>query len=222
MGLASRCVMIAIIDYDMGNLRSVQKAFAAVGHEAVVTRDRRVINDADRVVLPGVGAFADCMTNLDRYGLIEPIRKAILAGKPFLGICLGLQLLFTESEEFGVHPGLGILAGRVRRFPFGNGSQIAPAPDGTGGLKIPHVGWNAVSISRTAPPLRATASGAHFYFVHSYYVEPADASIACGRTEYGFPFVSSIWRDNIFACQFHPEKSQSAGLSVVRNFAEWT
>lgn len=200
--------MIAIVDYGMGNLRSVQKAFEAVGHGAVVTRDRRVLSEASHLVLPGVGAFPDCMRNLEEYGLIEPIRRGIESGKPFLGICLGLQLLFTESEEFGVHKGLDIVPGRVRRFP-------ATA------LKVPHMGWNALTIRRTAPPLRELDPEAHVYFVHSYYVEPADASVVSTITEYGIPFVSSIWRDNLFACQFHPEKSQAAGLRIVRNFGDW-
>ncbi len=200
--------MIAIVDYGMGNLRSVQKAFEAVGHGAVVTRDRRVLSEASHLVLPGVGAFADCMRNLEEYGLIEPIRRGIESGKPFLGICLGLQLLFTESEEFGVHKGLDIVPGRVKRFP-------ATA------LKVPHMGWNALTIRRTAPPLRELDPEAHVYFVHSYYVEPADASVVSTITEYGIPFVSSIWRDNLFACQFHPEKSQAAGLRIVRNFGDW-
>lgn len=211
--------MIAIIDYGMGNLRSVQKAFEAVGHEAVVTRAPQVLSDASHVVLPGVGAFADCMANLQRYGLIEPIQRAIASGKPFLGICLGLQLLFSESEEFGVHKGLGIVPGKVRRFQAGDGSS------GSNGwatrLKVPHMGWNALAIQREAPPLRGVEVGAHVYFVHSYYVEPLDPSVISTVTEYGVSFVSSIWRENIFACQFHPEKSQSVGLRIVRNFGEW-
>jgi glutamine amidotransferase len=211
--------MIAIIDYGMGNLRSVQKAFETVGHRAVVTRDPRAIADAGRVVLPGVGAFADCMANLEQYGLVEPIRKTIASGKPFLGICLGLQLLFTESEEFGLHKGLGVLQGRVKKFPFGGNGSV---PKGTGGrLKVPHMGWNGVAIERAAPPLKGIASGEHLYFVHSYYVEPQDRSVVATMTDYGLPFVSSVWRENIFACQFHPEKSQAAGLRIVKNFGEW-
>jgi glutamine amidotransferase len=211
--------MIAIIDYGMGNLRSVQKAFETAGHRAVVTRDPRAIADAGHVVLPGVGAFADCMTNLEQYGLGEPIRKTIASGKPFLGICLGLQLLFTESEEFGVHKGLGVLPGRVKKFPFGG---TGSAPEGAGGrLKVPHMGWNGVTVQRAAPPLQGIASGEHFYFVHSYCVEPQDASVVATMTDYGVPFVSSIWRGNIFACQFHPEKSQAAGLRLVKNFGDW-
>ncbi|MBM4122186.1 MAG: imidazole glycerol phosphate synthase subunit HisH [Nitrospira sp.] len=206
--------MIAIIDYGMGNLRSVQKAFETVGHRAVVTRERQVITDASHVVLPGVGAFADCMANLDQYGLIDPIRRAIAGGKPFLGICLGLQLLFTESEEFGLHKGLDLVPGRVKRFVSGAGS-------GGERLKVPHMGWNEVTVTRQAPPLRDIGSGGHFYFVHSYYVEPADPSVACTVTDYGVSFASSIWRDNIFACQFHPEKSQAVGLQIVKNFGAW-
>lgn len=216
--------MIAIIDYGMGNLRSVQKAFEAVGHRVVVTRDPRAIADASHVVLPGVGAFADCMANLDTYGLIEPIRKTIASGKPFLGICLGLQLLFAESEEFGLHKGLGVLAGRVKKFPWGS-AGTASLPQGAvpveTRLKVPHMGWNSVTIRRAAPPLKGAASGEHFYFVHSYYVEPEDGSLAATVTDYGIPFVSSVWRDNIFACQFHPEKSQAAGLRIVKNFGDW-
>ena len=209
--------MIAIIDYGMGNLRSVQKAFETVGHRAVVTREPGAIADASHVVLPGVGAFADCMANLEQYGLVEPIRKAIASGKPFLGICLGLQLLFTESEEFGIHKGLGVLQGRVKKFPFGNGQAAQPNVR----LKVPHMGWNGVAIERAAPPLRGIQSGEHVYFVHSYYVEPQDGAVVATRTDYGLSFASSVWRDNIFACQFHPEKSQAAGLRIVRNFGEW-
>lgn len=201
--------MIAIIDYGMGNLRSVHKAFEAVGHQAVVTREAPVIHDASHVVLPGVGAFGDCMANLDGCGLIDPIQKSIESGKPFLGICLGLQLLFTESEEFGVHKGLGIIPGKVRRF------AIDPA------LKVPHMGWNQVAIQRPCPLFEGIADGADWYFVHSYYVDPSDRQIAATTTTYGIPFVSSIWRDNIVACQFHPEKSQAVGLRLIKNFGSW-
>lgn len=211
--------MIAIIDYGMGNLRSVHKAFAAVGHEATVTREPRLIDEAAHVVLPGVGAFADCMANLERYDLIEAIRRSIRRGKPFLGICLGLQLLFTESEEFGLHKGLDLVPGRVRRF---SSEDSATAADrSVRHLKVPHMGWNALTIERDAPPLRGLASGINVYFVHSYYVEPADRSVVATTTDYGRTFTSSIWRENIFACQFHPEKSQAAGLRIIKNFAEW-
>ncbi len=204
--------MIAIVDYDMGNLKSVQKAFEAVGHRAAVTRDPKAIADASHVVLPGVGAFGDCMGNLERYGLIEPVTRAIATGKPFLGICLGFQLLFTESEEFGAHRGLGVIPGKVVRFP----SNGAPAR-----LKVPHMGWNAITIgagSAGSPVLEGVPDGAFMYFVHSYYVVPDDRAIACTMTDYGRPFVSSIARDNVFACQFHPEKSQGEGLKLIRNF----
>jgi len=202
--------MIAIIDYGMGNLRSVSKAFEAVGHRAVVTRDTRVIDDASRVVLPGVGAFGDCMVNLERYGLVPSIRKSVQSGKPFLGICLGLQLLFTESEEFGRHEGLGIIPGRVRRFAAG------PA------VKVPHMGWNQVNLRTDCPVFDGIGDGADWYFVHSYFVDPVDPSIVATTTTYGISFASSIWRDNVVACQFHPEKSQSIGLRLMRNFGSWT
>ncbi len=206
--------MIAIIDYGMGNLRSVQKGFEKVGHEAEVTSDKHKILDADRVVLPGVGAFADCMRNLDRLGLADTVRKVIASGRPFMGICLGLQLLFEESEEFGLHEGLGILKGRVVRFPAeisGNSEQI---------YKIPHMGWNRIKIKNRPPHLRDVEDGGFFYFVHSYYVVPQDGSIAATTTEYGPEFVSSVWKDNIFASQFHPEKSQEQGLKILKAFGE--
>jgi glutamine amidotransferase len=201
--------MIAIIDYGMGNLRSVHKAFETAGHQAVVTRDIRVIADASHVVLPGVGAFGDCMANLERYDLIAPIRAAIQSGKPFLGICLGLQLLFTESEEFGSHKGLGVIPGRVKKF------VLDP------GLKVPHMGWNDIAILRPAPPFEGVATGSHCYFVHSYYVEPVDAAVIAAKAEYGKSFTAAVWRDNVVACQFHPEKSQRVGLQIIKNFGDW-
>ena len=201
--------MIAIVDYDMGNLKSVHKAFESVGHPATVTRDPQAIADASHVVLPGVGAFGDCMRNLERHGLVEPVLGAIRAGKPFLGICLGFQLLFSESEEFGTHRGLGVIPGRVVRFA----SVDSPTP-----MKVPHMGWNSIAIGKRSPVLDGVPDGAFMYFVHSYYVVPDDQSLACTMTDYGRPFVSSVARDNIFACQFHPEKSQSEGLRIIRNF----
>jgi glutamine amidotransferase len=203
--------MIAIIDYGMGNLRSIHKAFEHVGHPAAVTRSPAAIADASHVVLPGVGAFPDCMRNLDRFGLIDPIHRAIRSGKPFLGICLGLQLLFTEGEEFGPHPGLAVLKGRVVRFPGGPGGSM-------GGLKIPHMGWNRVKLVKPVAFFRGIAKEAYFYFVHSYYVVPEDQAVVATTTSYGPEFVSSIQRENLFACQFHPEKSQAAGLSLLRAF----
>jgi glutamine amidotransferase len=202
--------MIAIIDYGMGNLRSVQKGFERMGHEAMVTSDAKTIQNAGKVVLPGVGAFPDCMRNLDQYGLIDAVRKSISSGKPFLGICLGLQLLFTESEEFGISKGLDIIKGSVIRF---KGPVFAD-------LKIPHMGWNSISIKRRAPALQDVPDNSHVYFVHSFHVVPEDKGVIATTTPYGTEFVSSIWKDNIFAVQFHPEKSQALGLSILKRFGE--
>lgn len=203
--------MIAIIDYGMGNLRSIAKAFERVGYDAQVTRNLTVIGSASHVVLPGVGAFPDCMRNLDRYGLIETIHRSIRSGKPFLGICLGLQLLFTEGEEFGLHPGLGVLKGRVVRFPCEGGE-----------LKVPHMGWNQLTRTKPLALLDSIAESAHFYFVHSYYVVPGDPMMTATTTRYGVEFVSTIQHDNIIACQFHPEKSQFNGLAFLRAFGALT
>lgn len=201
--------MIAIIDYGMGNLRSVSKAFEAVGHEAVVTRNAQVISNASHVVLPGVGAFGNSMVNIERYDLVEPIRASVRSGKPFLGICLGLQVLFTESEEFGLHKGLDIIPGKVRRF-------VVEA-----GLKVPHIGWNQVDFQRACPLFDGIPDGTDWYFVHSYFVDPDEHRFAASTTTYGAPFVSSVWKDNIVACQFHPEKSQAVGLHLIKNFGAW-
>jgi imidazole glycerol-phosphate synthase subunit HisH len=202
--------MIAIIDYGMGNLRSVQKGFERMGREAVVTRDPRTILDAGKVVLPGVGAFPDCMRNLEEYGLIDAVHKSIVSGKPFLGICLGLQLLFTESEEFGISKGLDIIKGRVIRF---KGAEFKD-------LKIPHMGWNSASIKRRPPAMADVPNNNYFYFVHSFHVVPEDKGVVATTTNYGIDFISSIWKDNIFAVQFHPEKSQALGLSILKHFGE--
>jgi glutamine amidotransferase len=201
--------MIAIIDYGMGNLRSVQKGFERVGREAVVTSDAKTILSASKVVLPGVGAFPDCMRNLREYGLIDVVLQSINSGKPFLGICLGLQLLFTESEEFGLSKGLDVIKGRVIRFRLSDAS-----------LKIPHMGWNAVSIKRRPPALQDVPDNSYVYFVHSFHVVPEDKSVIATTTDYGMEFVSSVWKDNIFAVQFHPEKSQALGLSILKRFGE--
>lgn len=200
--------MIAIIDYQMGNLRSVQKAFERVGHAAAITSDPQVLAQADKLVLPGVGAFADAIAELQRRELVEPIRQAIDAGKPFLGICLGLQMLFDVGYEDGRHEGLGVLRGEVRRF------DVPPE------YKVPHMGWNAVALPRRPPIFAGVDDGAYFYFVHSYYVAPADRAVVAGEASYPDPFCAMIWRDNLFATQFHPEKSQAAGLQVLKNFAE--
>ncbi len=199
--------MIAVIDYDMGNLRSVTKALEKVGAKAAVTRDPKVIREASHIVLPGVGAFKDCMRNLSDYGLVEPILRAIEAGKPFLGICLGLQLLFDESAEFGRHKGLGVIKGKVVRFPEGE-------------LKVPHMGWNNVSFKKGSALLKGLPDEPFFYFVHSYYAVPVDKDVDLTTTGYGVEFTSSIEKDNVMACQFHPEKSQRAGLKVLKNFSE--
>jgi glutamine amidotransferase len=205
--------MIAIIDYGMGNLRSVQKGFERVGCEAVVTADPKTVLEADKIVLPGVGAFPDCMRNLEEGGFIEPLLRVIREGRPFLGICLGLQLLFTESEEFGVHRGLDVIPGRVVRFPDGmaeNGEK----------LKIPHMGWNQLGVRRCPPAFAGIESGSNFYFVHSFYVVPEDAGVVATTTTYGIEFCSAVWKDNIVATQFHPEKSQEKGLQILKNFGE--
>ena len=198
---------VAIIDYEMGNLRSVQKAFEAIGCSATVTRSPQVIDDASHVVLPGVGAFGDCMRNLERFGLVSSVRKTIEKGKPFLGICLGLQLLFTESEEFGAHHGLDILSGRVVRF-----RSIDAA------MKIPHMGWNQVHIKQDHPVFSGVGNGSYFYFVHSYYADPADDTLIVGSTDYGIDFCSVLASENLIATQFHPEKSGAVGLKLYENF----
>jgi glutamine amidotransferase len=200
--------MLAIIDYEMGNLRSVQKGFERVGQAATITSDPDVLRTADKVVLPGVGAFEDAIAALRRRNLVEPISEAIEAGKPFLGICLGLQLLFDVGCENGRHEGLGILRGEVVRFELPHE------------FKVPHMGWNQLDIRRRPPILGDTPVGMYCYFVHSYYVVPRDESVIATTTDYGGPFCSMIWRDNLFATQFHPEKSQSQGLEILRRFAE--
>jgi glutamine amidotransferase len=200
--------MIAIIDYQMGNLRSVQKALERVGHEAVITSDPAELERAEKIVLPGVGAFEDAIAELRRRELVQPIREAIDAGKPFLGVCLGLQLLFEVSYEGGRHEGLGVLAGEVVRFDL-------PRQ-----YKVPHMGWNQARVLRPAPVLKGIEDGAHFYFVHSYYVVPRDPQVIALEVEYGQPFCAAVWRDRLFATQFHPEKSQANGLRLLKNFAE--
>lgn len=197
---------IAIIDYGMGNLRSVQKGLERVGFEAIVSRDPRAIESAAGVVLPGVGAFGACMDNLRTYGLIDTVHRVVKSGTPFLGICLGMQLLFEESEEFGPVPGLGIFPGKVVRF--------VDRPE----LKVPHMGWNAIKKLQNPPHLDGIADGAAVYFVHSYYVAPSDPSLTATTTVHGVEFTSSIYRDNVFASQFHPEKSQAVGLRLLENF----
>jgi glutamine amidotransferase len=205
--------MITIIDYGMGNLRSVQKGFERLGFDARVTADPGDVERAGKLVLPGVGAFRDCMENLRSGGFVEPIKQHIESGRPFLGICLGLQLLFTESEEFGRHQGLGIIPGRVVRFP-------AEMRQGGEGLKVPHMGWNQITVRRQAPIFKGVADGSSVYFVHSYYVVPEDEGVVATVTDYGISFCSSIWRENVMATQFHPEKSQQVGLTMLKNFGD--
>jgi glutamine amidotransferase len=199
--------MIAIIDYGMGNLRSVEKGFLKVGVNATVTSNPAVVEKAHGVVLPGVGAFKDCMRELTNLELTDTIARALKEGKPYLGICLGLQVLFSESEEFGRCRGLDIFKGYVKRFSNGE-------------LKIPHMGWNELNVRRNNLLLKGIPDKNYFYFVHSYYVVPEDDSIISGTTEYGLDFTSMIWKDNIFAVQFHPEKSQTAGLKILENFGK--
>ena len=205
--------MIAIIDYGMGNIRSVEKGFLKVGADVKITSDQAVIADSSGVVLPGVGAFRDCMANLDKLSLIDVVRSEIKKGTPFLGICLGLQLLFAESEEFGLCKGLDVFPGRVTRFNF----EALPET-GAGKLKIPHMGWNTAKIERRPPIFDGIPDESYFYFVHSFYVAPADESIVAATTRYGMDFVSMVWKDNVFATQFHPEKSQESGLKILRGF----
>jgi glutamine amidotransferase len=198
---------ILVVDYGMANLRSVQKAFEKVGHPAEITTDPDRVAGADKLVLPGVGAFRDAIARLRDSGLATPIVEHVRAGKPFLGICLGLQMLFSKSYEDGEHLGLDLFPGEVVRF--------ADVP----GLKVPHMGWNQLRIRRSAPELSDTADGAAVYFVHSYHVVPKDSKIVATETDYPTPFVSAIWHENVFATQFHPEKSQKVGLAMLRRFA---
>jgi imidazole glycerol-phosphate synthase subunit HisH len=199
---------IVIVDYGMGNLRSVQKALEKVGHSGLISSDPKIIAEAGKVILPGVGAFCDAIARVREAGMVDPIVGHIRSGRPFLGICLGLQLLFTKSYENGEHSGLNLFEGEVVRFPD------------AAGLKVPHMGWNQIRIRRRAPVLETTADETCFYFVHSYYVVPKDPNIIATETDYPAPFTSMIWRDNVFATQFHPEKSQRAGLELLRRFAE--
>lgn len=197
---------MAIIDYGVGNLRSVEKAFTSQGIEAVVTSDEKVLRAADKLVLPGVGAFKACMDGLRAHGFDELVLEAAHAGKPLIGLCVGLQMMFEEGHEFGVHRGLGLMPGRVTKFPDK--------------LRVPHIGWNQVAFTQSHTVFSELPSETFFYFVHSYYVETPDASCVLGETDYGLRYASICGRDNIVGVQFHPEKSQAAGLKLLRNFSE--
>lgn len=200
--------MVAIIDYDAGNLRSVEKAFLSLGEKAVVTRDKDSIFSADKVVLPGVGAFGDAMEKLDRYGLTEAIRQVALKGVPFLGICLGLQLMFESSQESEGTAGLGLLKGRILKIP--------DCP----GLKIPHMGWNSLDIRPDSRLFAGIGQGAYVYFVHSYYLQAEDKEAVAASAEYGVSIHAAVEQGNLFACQFHPEKSGDTGLRILKNFVD--
>lgn len=197
---------IAIIDYGVGNLRSVEKAFTSQDIEAVVTSDEKILRSADKLVLPGVGAFKACMDGLKARGFDELVLDAAKAGKPIIGLCVGLQMMFDEGHEFGVHKGLGLMPGRVVKFPEK--------------LRVPHIGWNQVEFKRDHKVFTDLPSQTFFYFVHSFYVESADPNCVLGETDYGMRYASICGRDNIVGVQFHPEKSQTAGLKLLKNFAE--
>lgn len=199
-------MMVAIIDYDAGNIKSVEKAVALLGREAVLTRNREEILLADHVILPGVGAFGDAMDKLHGYGLVSVIREAVEKKIPFLGICLGLQLMFESSEEAPGVEGLGLLPGKILRIPDGEG------------LKIPHIGWNSLTFPNQGRLFRGIEEGAYVYFVHSYYLKADEQRIVKAATEYGTRIHASVERDNVFACQFHPEKSSETGLKILQNF----
>ena len=196
---------VGIIDYGVGNLRSVEKAFAAVGCDAVVSADEDILQTVERLVLPGVGAFGACMKALTERGFDQLVCERVAQGTPVLGVCVGMQMLFEESEEFGRTRGLGLLRGRVIRL--------------SGDLVVPQVGWNQIRQRLAHPLLQGIADGAFFYFVHSYYCEPADSSVVLGETDYGVAYASAVAHENVSGVQFHPEKSQAAGLRLLANFA---
>lgn len=198
--------MIALVDYGMGNIRSVSKAIEAAGGDLIITQSPEEIRKAKAIVLPGVGAFRDCMNNLTDLGLLETVKEEILKGKPYLGICLGMQILFTESEEFGICKGLNLIKGRVIRFNLSRE------------YKIPHMGWNTVKFKKKSQFLSEIPDNSYFYFVHSFFVLPEEQKFTAGVTEYGEEFTSMIIHENIFATQFHPEKSQKMGLKLLSNF----
>jgi glutamine amidotransferase len=205
--------MVSIIDYDAGNIKSVEKALQYLGEEVVITRDRDIILASDRAILPGVGSFGDAMAKIDEYGLREVILDFVASGKPFLGICLGLQILFKDSEESPGVAGLGILDGHIVRIPDTD-------PDTGDRLKVPHIGWNSLDITDGATLFKGLKSNPYVYFVHSYYLKADDPSIVAAKTFYGTEIHASVEKDNVFACQFHPEKSGEVGLSILKNFLQ--
>ena len=198
--------MVVVIDYGMGNLKSVLNAFSRLNADIVISSDPGVVRNAPVIVLPGVGAFGRCMENLEKRGLTAAIKGHIRDGKRYLGICLGMQILFESGDETPGTPGLGIIKGTVPRF--------------TGSMKVPHMGWNSVTLTKGSPMFNGIQTGDYFYFVHSYYCAPSDPGVIATTTDYGDPFVSSVETANIFACQFHPEKSQALGLKLLRNFLD--
>jgi glutamine amidotransferase len=213
--------MIAIIDYGMGNLRSVEKGFRKVGVEVKVTNKPEDVEQADAVVLPGVGAFRDCMKELNNLDLVGAVVDSVKKGKPYLGICLGLQVLFSESDEFGTCRGMDIIKGKVVKFEFGVKSQESDEKESQlETLKIPQMGWNQLNIKSNSPLFKGIPDKSYFYFVHSYYVVPDDESVTATTTDYGVEFTSSVCTDNIYAVQFHPEKSQGLGLTLLKNFGD--
>ncbi|MBR2401941.1 MAG: imidazole glycerol phosphate synthase subunit HisH [Lachnospiraceae bacterium] len=200
--------MIAMIDYDAGNIKSVEKALQKLGADVVITKDPQLILNADKVILPGVGSFGDAMNNLKKYGLDEVIHQVVENGTPFLGICLGLQLLFERSDESPEAVGLGILKGEILRIPDAEG------------LKIPHMGWNSLHLQNDGRLFKGLRENDYVYFVHSYYLKAEDESIVKATTNYSVDIHASVEKDNVFACQFHPEKSSDVGLQILRNFVE--
>ena len=200
--------MIAMIDYDAGNIKSVEKALQKLGADVVITKDPQVILSADKVILPGVGSFGDAMNNLKKYGLDEVIHRVVEKGTPFLGICLGLQLLFERSDESPEAVGLGILKGEILRIPDAEG------------LKIPHMGWNSLHLQNNGRLFQGLKENDYVYFVHSYYLKAEDESIVKATTNYSVNIHASVEKDNVFACQFHPEKSSDVGLKILKNFVE--
>ena len=208
---ARRFIVVTIIDYDAGNLHSVQNALARLGEEGVVTRDEKTILSSDRVILPGVGAFGDAMRLLESYGLVDVIHQVVQRQIPLIGICLGMQVLFEESEESPDVKGLGLLKGKIRRIP-----------DQGGTLKVPHMGWNDLAFPNRGDLFEGIREGSFVYFVHSYYLKAEDPSIVTARTQYGVSIDASVQKGNLFGCQFHPEKSSDTGLQILKNFLDFS